>query len=276
MSEPGQPAGTPADDVALEVARDDGILRLTMDRPKKRNAIDDPTVAALIAHLEQANQDEGVRAILLTGAGDDFCAGFDIVTRNATDDPRPRVGSIQRRLPAQAHRLVPLLLSTQVPIVAAVRGWAAGLGLHLALASDFCVVATDARLWEPFAQRGFTPDSGGTWLLPRLVGVARAKELLMLGRELSGEEAAEWGLVHRSVAEAEVGPEADALVHRLADGATVSLGLTKWLVHQGAGLDLERHLAGEAFAMELSSRSSDFREGITALREKRAPRFEGR
>ncbi len=254
----------------------EGVLHLVLDRPKKRNAIDDVGVATLIAAFERANSDESVRAILLTSVGDDFCSGFDIVGRNATDDTRPRVGSIQRRLPAQSHRLVPLMLSTQVPIVCAVRGWAAGLGLHLALASDFCVAAHDARLWEPFAARGFTPDSGGTWLLPRLVGVARAKELLILGRELSGEEAAAWGVIFRSAPPGEVDNVARDVAAELAGGPTVSLGLTKWLVHQGAGLDLERHLANEALAMELSSRSEDFREGIAALREKRPTNFEGR
>jgi 2-(1,2-epoxy-1,2-dihydrophenyl)acetyl-CoA isomerase len=260
------------------VARlDDGILRLTLDRPAKRNALDDAAVGSLIDHLDRVNQDEAVRAVLLDSTGDDFCTGFDVVARNAPgDDRKPRVGSIQRRLPSQAHRLVPLLLATQVPIVCAVRGWAAGLGFHLALAADFCVAARDARFWEPFTARGFTPDSGGTWLLPRLVGMARAKDLLLLGTELSGEDAAAWGLVHRAVDAPDTTPEALALASRLAAGPTVALGLTKWLLHQGAGLDLERHLTNEALALELSSRSSDFREGMAALRDKREPGFEGR
>ena len=261
----------------LDVRLDDAVLRITFDRPERRNALDDTMVAAFIDHLEHANQDEAVRVIVMNGRGDDFCAGFDIVARNAGDgDRKPRIGSIQRRLPAQAHRLVPLILSTQVPVVCAVRGWATGLGLHLALAADFCIAASDARLWEPFATRGFTPDSGGTWLLPRLVGVARAKDLLLLGTELSGADAASWGLIHRSVGADEVADVVEDVARRLASGPTVALGLTKWLVHQGAGLDLERHLANEALAMELSSRSNDFREGIAALREKRDPRFEGR
>jgi 2-(1,2-epoxy-1,2-dihydrophenyl)acetyl-CoA isomerase len=233
-------------------------------------------MAVLIDSLERANSDPSVRAVLLTGAGDHFCSGFDVVSRNEPGGVRPRVGSIQRRLPAQAHRLIPLMCSVQVPIVCGVRGWAAGIGLHLALASDFCVAAHDARFWEPFAKRGFTPDSGGTWLLPRLVGIARAKDLLMLGRELTGDEAQEWGLIHSSVAAVDVDSTARELADRLAAGPTVALGLTKWLVHQGTGLDLERHLANEAFAMELSSRSDDFRAGIAAMRERRAPDFEGR
>jgi 2-(1,2-epoxy-1,2-dihydrophenyl)acetyl-CoA isomerase len=251
------------------------VLRLTLDRPERRNALDDPTVAALIAELERANQDEAVRAVLLTGRGDDFCAGFDLSTR-ADGPARPRVGSIQRRLPARAHRLIAVACSVQVPVVAAVRGWAAGLGLHLAVAADFCVAALDARFWEPFAARGFTPDSGATWLLPRLVGVARAKELLLLGRELSGADAASWGLVHRAVDAAAVDDEAERLAARLAAGPTVALGLTKWLVHAGAGLDLERHLANEAFALELAARSADFREALSARQERREPNFEGR
>lgn len=256
---------------------DGGVLRLTIDRPERRNAVDDDMVRELIATFEAASTDEAIRAILLGSTGDDFCSGFDVIGRNAdADAPRPRVGSIQRRLPALAHRLVPLILSTQVPVVAGVRGWAAGLGLHLALAADFCVVADDARLWEPFAARGFTPDSGGTWLLPRLVGVARTKDLLMLGREISGLEAASWGMVHVSVDAVAVDAHAAALAQRLAEGPTVALGLTKWLVHEGAGLDLERHLTNEAFALELSSRSADFREGMQALRDRRDPRFDGR
>jgi 2-(1,2-epoxy-1,2-dihydrophenyl)acetyl-CoA isomerase len=254
----------------------DGVLRITLDRPERRNAIGDTMMAALIGYLGQAQNDARVRCIVITGAGADFCSGFDIVTRNAPGDPRPRAGSIQRRLPGQAHRLVPLLLDTQVPIVCAVRGWAAGIGLHLALAADFCVVARDARLWEPFTKRGFTPDSGGTWLLPRLIGIARAKELLLLGRELSGDEAAAWGLVYRAVEADEVDSAADQVAARLAAGPTVALGLTKWLVNRGTARVFEEHLADEAFAMELSSRTEDFKEGLRAMSEKRDPDFTGR
>ena len=218
--------------------------------------------------------------IVISGEGEHFCAGFDIVARNAgSDEPsarRPRAGSIQRRLPSQAHRLIPLLVSVQTPIVCRVQGWAAGIGLHLAAAADFTLVADDARLWEPFSDRGFTPDSGGTWLLPRLVGTVRARELLVLGRALSGSEAAEWGLVHRSVPLDALDVAVEELVATLADGPTVALGLTKWLLHAGETAPLEEHLRNEAFAIELSSRSDDFREGIAAFKEKRPPRFEGR
>ena len=260
----------------LDATLDGPTLRLTLDRPGSRNALDDTMAHTLITHLERANQDDAVRVIVLAGRGDDFCAGFDLAGRNADPTARPRAGSIQRRLPSGAHRLISLLCSVQVPVVAAVTGWAAGIGLHLALAADFCVAARDARLWEPFTARGFTPDSGGSWLLPRLVGMARAKELLLLGREVSGAEAADWGLIHAAVDASAVPGRVDELAATLGAGPTVALGLTRWLLHTGAGLDLDRHLANEAFALELASRTADFREGLAALRDRRSPDFGGR
>jgi 2-(1,2-epoxy-1,2-dihydrophenyl)acetyl-CoA isomerase len=260
----------------LEATLDGGVLRLVLDRPDKRNALTEEIVEALIEVLDRAGKDETVRVVVLEGRGDHFCAGFDIVARNQGGGGRPRVGSIQRRVPSQAHRLVPLVASVQTPVVAVVRGWAAGIGLHLVLAADFAVVAEDARLWEPFTQRGFTPDSGGSWLLPRRVGEVRAREILLLGRALSGAEAAEWGLVHRAVAPEELDKAAGEVVAALADGPTVALGLSKWLLHTGASSELGAQLEREALALELSARSEDFREGLAAFGEKRSPRFKGR
>ena len=261
--------------MTVRVSRDEGVLRLHLDKPGKRNALDDDMVGVLIDEVDAAGRDDAVRAVLITGEGDHFCSGFDIVARNA-EDRKPTVGSIQRRLPSTAHRLIPVLCTTQVPVVVAARGWVAGIGLHVAAAADFLVIADDARVWEPFAQRGFTPDSGGTWLLPRLVGVQRARELLVLGEAIDGRTAVEWGLGHRAVPAAEVEAEASALAGRLAAGPTVTLGLTKWLLHTSAEHTLDQHLRAEAFAMELSSRSEDFREGLKAFVEKRDPEFRGR
>ena len=260
-------------DVELDVA---GVLRLTLNRPEKRNALNDGIVSALIDIVDEAGRDEAVRVILLTGAGDHFCGGFDIVGRNEPGSQKPRAGSIQRRLPSQAHRLIPLLLTVQTPVVCAARGWAAGIGLHLLLAADVALVADDARLWEPFSERGFTPDSGGTWLLPRRIGEVRAREMLLLGRAVDGAEAAECHLVHSSVPDDQLEAATESTVLELAKGPTVALGLTKWLMHAGASTTLEEHLRNEAFALELSSRTEDFREGLTAFKEKRAPRFHGR
>lgn len=254
-----------------------GVLAVTLDNAATRNALDDDMVAELIRLVDDAGRDEAARVIVLRGAGDHFCSGFDIVARNAASgDRRPRVGSIQRRLPSQAHRLVPLMVSVQTPIVCRVQGWAAGIGLHLALAADVTVVADDARLWEPFSERGFTPDSGGTWLLPRRVGEVRAREMLLLGRAVTGAEAAEWGMVHGAVPSADLDAAVDDVVARLAAAPTVAIGLTKWLLHAGSSRSLDEHLHDEAFAMELSSRSEDFREGLAAFKEKRPPDFTGR
>jgi 2-(1,2-epoxy-1,2-dihydrophenyl)acetyl-CoA isomerase len=266
--------------MSLDVSRDDrGALTLRLNRPDKRNAIDDETMFELIGAIEAAGTDENVRVIVVEGAGEHFCSGADIVARNERSDRsdrKSRAGSIQRRLPTQAHRLIPLLWSVQVPVVCKVRGWAAGIGFQIALAADLTIAADDARFWEPFGERGFTPDSGATWLLPRRVGEVRARELLLLGRALSGAEAAVWGAIHRAVPDAELDAAVDEVVGRLASGPTVALGLTKWLLGAGASAELQAQLANEAFALELSSRTDDFREGMTAFREKRAPRFEGR
>jgi 2-(1,2-epoxy-1,2-dihydrophenyl)acetyl-CoA isomerase len=260
----------------LAVELDAGALRITLDRADKRNAISEEMIAAFVDALTAAATDERLRVIVLAGAGDHFCGGADIVARNRDRDVRPRAGSIQRRLPTQAHRLVPLLLEVQVPVLCKVRGWAAGIGFSLALAADFTIAADDAKFWEPFTERGFTPDSGATWLLPRRVGVVRARELLLLGRALSGTEAAAWGAIHAAVPGDELDAAVEEIATRLASGPTVALGLAKWLLHAGSGIALDQHLANEAFALELSSRSDDFREGLAAFRERRAPNFEGK
>lgn len=262
------------DGVVVEL--DGPVLRLTLDRAEKRNAIDDTMVAGLIDAFDAANRDERVRSVLLTARGDHFCGGADIVARNAPSGERPRVGSIQRRLPSQAHRLIAKVLTVQVPVVTAVRGTAAGIGLHLAAASDFCVAATDARFWEPFSARGFTPDSAGTWLLPRLIGAVAARRMLMLGRSLTGTEAADVGLIESAVDADALDGAAETLVQELGAGPTVSLGLTKWLMLVGATTTLDDHLQNEALAMELSSRSEDFREGLQAFAQRRPADFKGR
>jgi len=260
----------------LAVELDAGVLRVTLDRPDKRNAISDEMIGGLVEAMTAAATDERLRVIVVSGAGDHFCGGADIVARNRDRDSRPRAGSIHRRLPTQAHRLIPLLLEVQVPVVCKVRGWAAGIGFSLALAADFAIAADDAKFWEPFTERGFTPDSGATWLLPRRVGVVRARELLLLGREISGAEAAAWGAIHGAVPGGQLDAAVAELVTRLASGPTVALGLAKWLLQAGSGIALDQHLANEAFALELSSRTDDFREGMTAFRERRPPNFEGK
>ena len=260
----------------LDTECTDGVLRVRLARPTKRNAIDDSMMYGLIDAIDAAGRDDVVRAIVLSGEGDDFCSGFDIIGRNAPGAPKPRTGSLQRRLPSHAHRLIPLVASVQTPVVCAVRGWAAGIGLNLALAADFTIATHEARFWAPFSARGFTADSGASWLLPRRVGEVRAREMLELSRVVSGSEAAEWQMIHRAVTDDELDGAVEDLVAKLAASATVALGLTKWSQHVGAETTLDAHLRNEAFAMELSSRSEDFRIGMRGLVEKHEPVFTGR
>jgi 2-(1,2-epoxy-1,2-dihydrophenyl)acetyl-CoA isomerase len=258
------------------IAPTEGVLRIELARPERKNALGVPAIRAIVEALEAASTDDSLRAILIRSTGDDFCAGANWVATNTKDGPRPRTGSIQRRTPIQAHRLIELLLEVQLPVVAEVRGWAAGLGCQIALAADFTIATESARFWEPFLERGFSPDSGATWLVPRLVGVARAKELLLLSRELSGREAADWGLIHRAVPDGDLEAACADLVSRVAASATVAFGLTKRCIHRGLDSPLKDTMEDEANALELSSRTLDFKEGLAAFNESRRPRFEGR
>ncbi len=258
----------------LLTERNGGVLRVTLDRPERRNAITDDMVTALIETFDAAGSDAEVRVIHLTGTGDHFCSGFDLSLRGGDAKPA-RAGTTQRQMRWHVNRLVPTMVEVQTPIVTSVTGWAIGLGLNLALASDFVVAADDARLWTPFTESGFTPDSGASWLIPRLIGVARAKRMLMLGDKISGEQAADWGLIHQAVPAAEVAAASAELVDRLATAATVAVGLTKTLVQRSLTVDLARHLEDEGLAIELSSRSGDFAEASRARREKRDTDFTG-
>lgn len=262
-------------DQGVLVDSGDGLLRIVIDRPERKGSLDAAAVRRLVEALEAAATDDSLRVILLTSSGPDFCSGSDWVASNAGGE-KPRTGSVQRRTPLQAHRLVSLLLEVQLPVVCVVRGWAAGLGCQLALAADFTVAAEDSRFWFPFVKRGFTPDSGASWLVPRLVGVARAKELLMLGRPLSGRDAADWGLVHRAVPGGELDAAAGALAGELGASATVAVGLTKRCVNGALDGSMADAMEHESMALELSSRTADFREGLLAFTERREAEFEGR
>lgn len=259
----------------LTVNHDDPVVSIRIDRAERRNALTDDIVLGLIDIIDAASSDETARVVYLSGAGDHFCSGFDLSLRDGSGE-RPRTGATQRQMRWHVNRLVPTMLVSQTPIVCAVKGWAIGLGMSMALASDFVIAADDARFWTPFTQSGFTPDSGASWLVPRLVGVARAKEMIMLGRKVSGTEAAAWGMVHRSVPVDDVDDAAKALTGELAAAATVAVGLSKLLIHRSLTTDLAHQLQDEGLALELSSRSEDFHESSRARRDKRAPEFEGR
>ncbi|MBV9089576.1 MAG: enoyl-CoA hydratase/isomerase family protein [Mycobacteriaceae bacterium] len=266
----------PAADGSVTVHRTGAVLRLVLDRPARRNALSPAMIDTLVTALTDAATDDSLRAVLIHGAADDFCAGADWVATNSGGQPRPRTGDLLRRIPQAAHRVIELLTTIQLPVVCGVRGWAAGLGCNLALAADFTVATPDAVFWEPFLARGFSPDSGSTWLLPRLVGLARAKQMLLLGDKVSGADAAAWGLIHRCVSAAQLDSATADLLARLATGPTVAIGLTKQAIHTAQHATLTQAMTQELLDLELSCRTSDFKEGLAAFRDRREPEFHGR
>lgn len=264
-----------APDGAVTAQRDGTLLRLTLARPERRNSLSSSMTDALVTALTEAASDDTLRALHIRGAGDDFCAGADWVATNAGGQ-RPRTGDLVRRVPHGAHRVIELLQTIALPVVCSVRGWAVGLGCNLALAADFTVAATDAVFWEPFVARGFSPDSGSTWLLPRLVGLARARRMLLLGEQVSGASAQDWGLIHQAVAPADVDSATEELLAALTQGPTVAIGLTKQALHYAQQATLPQALTQELFNLELSCRTGDFKEGLAAFAQRRPPGFTGR
>lgn len=264
-----------AADGVVSTERDGAILRITLDRPARRNSLSRPMIDTFVAALTAAATDDSLRAIHIRGAGDDFCSGMDWVATNSAGQ-RPRTGDLVRRIPLTSNRVVELIHTIALPVVCSVRGWAVGLGCNLALAADFTVAADDAVFWEPFIGRGFSPDSGSTWLLPRLVGLSRAKQMLLLGEKVDAHQAAEWGLIHRAVAASELDAVSEQLLSRLASGPTVAIGLAKQAIAYGQHATLTQSMNQELFNVELSSRTTDFKEGLAAFRDKRQPDFQGR
>ncbi len=264
-----------ADTGAVRQDRNGPVLQITLDRPSRRNSLSHPMVDELVRILTEAATDDSLRAICLTGAGDDFCSGADWVATNS-DGRRPRTGDLTRRIPHTANRVVELVASIQLPVVCALRGWAVGLGANLALAADFTVATQAATLWEPFIDRGFSPDSGATWLLPRLAGLTRAKRMLLLSEKVSGADAADWGLIHDAVPADQLQAATDTLVARLASGPTVAIGLAKRAINFGMGATLTQSMDHELSNLELSCRTADFKEGLAAFRDRRTPDFQGR
>ena len=270
MSHKADAAGA---DGSVTVRRDGAVLRITLDRPAWRNSLSQNMIGTLVEALTEAATDDSLRAVHIRG-GDDFCAGVDWVAANGRQ--RPRTGDLVRRIPHAAHRAIELVATIQLPVLCSVRGWAAGFGCNLALAADFTLAATDAVFWEPFVERGFSPDSGATWLLPRLVGLARARRMLLLGEKVNAVDAADWGLIHQAVSPTELDAATAELLERLAAGPTAAIGLTKQALSFGQHATLDQSMTQELFNLELSCRTADFKEGLEAFRQRRAPKFQGR
>lgn len=260
-------------DTRLRTALDGGVLTVTLDRAEVLNAVDATMAMELRRLLEDAEHDDAVRAIVLTGAGRGFCAGADVadLVAAAGEDASPAV--VRQLLRRGSIPLATQLLSMEKPLVAAVNGPCAGAGLGLALACDVIVAAESASFSVVFVRRGLVPDYGVTWLLPRLVGLRVARELALLGDTVDATGAERLGLVSRVVADATVVEEAQAVGRRFAEGAGVAIRLTKRLLSASFEVDPAMALDREFTAQSIAFASADALEGATSFLEKRPPRF---
>jgi 2-(1,2-epoxy-1,2-dihydrophenyl)acetyl-CoA isomerase len=252
-----------------------GIATITLNRPDKANALLPEQRDLIIDLLAAADPDPEVRVIALRAEGRHFCSGADIGSIRAGQDGEPKVGDGMRRIANGAQRLVAAILDCPKPVVAVVQGTAAGLGAHLAFACDLVVATENATFIEPFLRRGIVVDAGGAYLLPRLIGLQRAKELAFLGDTLSSADAKDLGLVNRVVPAAGLDEAAADLLGRLAQAPTGALALTKRLFNRSLDSDRSTSFREEAMAQELQSRSHDATEGIAAFGERRPPAFQG-
>ncbi|MFF7789821.1 enoyl-CoA hydratase-related protein [Streptomyces sp. NPDC007991] len=250
------------------------VLSLTLNRPESLNALTPGQRDEIVRLLAEASASAGVRAVLLTGTGRGFCAGADLRATAAT--PAARVaGDVARTLRTGAQRLIAAVLDCEKPVIAAVNGTAAGLGAHLAFACDLVLAAESARFIEVFVRRGLVPDAGGAYLLPRLIGPQRAKELMFFGDTLTAADAARLGLVNRVVPDADLDRTARAWAERLATGPTRALALTKQLVNASLDTDRATAFAAEAAAQEINMTTADAQEGVRSFVERRSPVYRG-
>jgi len=246
-----------------------GVVTLTMNRPEKKNAMNSAMFEELLAVFREVDASTTDRVLVITGAGDAFCSGADLADRGSdTRHPLQRlhwVGNIALAL----HRI-------PKPVIAKVNGVAVGAGMNLALGCDLIVASETARFSEIFVRRGLSIDFGGSWVLPRLIGMHRAKELALLGEIISAKEAAELGLVNRVVPADQLDTVVGEWATRLAAGPPIALSMTKRLVSESFNVTMEEALEAEGLAQTVNNATEDAREAIKAFLEKREPRFSGR
>ena len=269
---------------AADVLRrvENGVLWITLNRPDAGNAMKAEMRNQIADWLDEASGDPTVRAIVITGAGEKgFCTGADLRGGRTQAAPRPEgvperiVGDAARMIRTGWQRLVGSILDCEKPVIAGVNATAAGGGMHLALACDLVIMAEEARLIEVFVRRGIAPDAGGAYLLTRLVGPQKAKELFFFGDDVSATDAERIGIVNKVVPRAELEKTLTEWAERLARGPTKAIGFAKWLTNRA--LDSDRHGAfwDEGYAQELTNTTEDSTEGMRAFAERRSPEFKG-
>jgi 2-(1,2-epoxy-1,2-dihydrophenyl)acetyl-CoA isomerase len=255
----------------------DGVGRITLDRPDAKNALTIEMRDAIVDAVSDARADDDVRAVLITGVGDAFCAGMDLSASTVAkaSEPGYRTRSTTEALRVGVQSFIRELWELDKPTIAAVNGAAVGPGAHLALACDFVLVHERTRFMWSFAKWGLVVDAGGAYLLPRLVGLPRAKAMVMLGEGATGQEAVDLGLAYRCVDEHDLPGVAAELAARLAAGPTRSLGLSKRLLNASFETDLAHSLDLEGAYQALAATSADLGEGMAAFKDRRDPKFTG-
>jgi 2-(1,2-epoxy-1,2-dihydrophenyl)acetyl-CoA isomerase len=262
---------TSFENIRLEIEA--GVATLTLHRPDRLNSFTVAMHEEIQAALGQVRADRNVRCLVLTGAGRGFCAGQDLADRAVAP------GQSANDLGVSIEKFyIPLVLALRklpLPVIAAVNGVAAGAGANIALACDLVIAARSASFIQSFAKIGLVPDSGGTWLLPKLVGNARALGLGLLGEKLSAEQAQAWGLIWLCVDDAELMPTVKKLAAQLAAGPTRGLARTKEAIYAAATQTFEQSLEMERNFQRELGQSSDYAEGVAAFMQKRAAKFSG-
>ncbi|GEK48701.1 2-(1,2-epoxy-1,2-dihydrophenyl)acetyl-CoA isomerase PaaG [Bisbaumannia pacifica] len=260
-------------DQPLHYCVEAGIARLTLNRPDSLNSFNGEMHAAMREALKAVRQDKSVRVLLLTGNGRGFCAGQDLSDRNVA--PGAEAPDLGESLEKRYNPMLRTLRDLPFPTVCAVNGVAAGAGANIALACDIVLAARSASFIQAFCKIGLIPDSGGTWSLPRLVGMARAKGLAMLGDKLGAEQAEQWGLIWRCVDDEALADEALSLARHLATQPTQGLAYIKRALHASDDNGFDEQLDLERDLQRLAGRTGDYREGVSAFMEKRQPQFKG-
>ncbi|ALC11948.1 enoyl-CoA hydratase-related protein [Sphingopyxis sp. 113P3] len=258
--------------IKFEVA--DNVAMITLNRPERLNSMP-PAMADDIRAALDYLPILGARALLITGEGRGFCSGADL----AGDRNSSAVGGGANSRKALRNHYNPMLLALSnldIPVVVAVNGPAAGVGCSFGLSGDFTIAGKSAYFLQAFVNIGLVPDGGSSWLLPRLVGLPRATQMMMLGEKIGAEQAAEWGLIYKCVEDAELLDEAKALAARLANGPTVSLGTMRRILRDGLSQSYAATLDAEAMGQYVAGNSADAAEGILAFQEKRKTAFQGK
>jgi 2-(1,2-epoxy-1,2-dihydrophenyl)acetyl-CoA isomerase len=256
----------------LRFAVRDHVATVTLDRPETFNALDEAMARDLLGVALRCRADREIRAVVLTGAGEAFCAGGDLRSFAAQGEHLPE--HLREVLDA-LHAAVAHLARLEAPVIASVNGVAAGAGMSLVCCADLAIAAASARFTMAYTRVGLSPDGSGTFFLPRLVGLRRALDLTLTNRPLTAQEALEWGLVTRVVADEALGAETAALAARLVAGAPSALGAAKRLLRRSLDETLETQLALEGESIAALAGTADAAEGIAAFLAKRPPRFGG-